>query len=257
VDVISEYAFPKGYCLLDKPEFDSENYKAWMALSRMGPPLKQFGWLYPMLSAIPPWVTKYTSPETYLVVRELDHLYQEALTMERRRGNYEIKELVNRPSMLEAFMDSDLPESQKTAKRIASKAQTAIGAGTLTSSRTLKNATYHILDNSPILERLMRDLEEAIPDSDNPSNFQQLEQIPYLVAIFYESLRNVHAVSQRLQRIFPDYSLQYKEWVIPPGTPVSMTSVHVHNNPDIFPETYKLRPERWLPLHTEGQRLQK
>jgi cytochrome P450 len=36
-----------------------------------------------------------------------------------------------------------------------------------------------------------------------------------------------------------------------------MTSLHVHNNPDIFPNPYEFRPERWLPLQTEGQRLLK
>jgi cytochrome P450 len=48
-----------------------------------------------------------------------------------------------------------------------------------------------------------------------------------------------------------------RDWVIPPGTPVGMTSVHVHNNPETFPDPYAFKPERWLLLQTEGQRLQK
>ena len=45
IDIISEYSFPEGYNLLDKPEFDSEHYKAWMGLSKMCHVLKQFGWV--------------------------------------------------------------------------------------------------------------------------------------------------------------------------------------------------------------------
>ena len=39
-DVISEYSFPQGYDLLDKPDFDSEHYDAWMALSKVSHVLK-------------------------------------------------------------------------------------------------------------------------------------------------------------------------------------------------------------------------
>jgi cytochrome P450 len=257
VDVISEYSFPIGYRLLDRPEFDSKNYQAWMALSKISHTLKQFGWLYPLLSSMPLWVTKFTSPETYLILSQTELLYQQTLAIQAQKGRSEYKELTARSSMLAAFLDSDLPEPEKTAHRIAGEAQIAIGAGTLTSSHALKHATYHLLANPPILERLMGDLQKAIPDPESPPNLRELEQIPYLVAILYETLRIFHGVSHRLQRIFPDHSIQYNEWVIPAGTPVGMTSVHTHNDPNIFPEPYTFKPERWLPLPTEGQRLQK
>ena len=256
-DIISEYAFPRGYTYLDQPAFDSKHYEAWMALSKISHTLKQFGWLYPMLEAMPLWVTKYTSPETYLILQLANRLHQQTLDIEKSRGKTEYKELTARPSMIESFLDSNLPESEKSATRIAGEASIAIGAGTLTSSHALKHATYHILANPKIHERLMIDLEKAIPDPNNPPNLRELENIPYLVAILYEALRNFHGVSHRLQRICPDQPIKYKEWNIPPGTPVSMTSVHIHNDPNIFPDPYTFRPERWLPLQTEGQRLQK
>ena len=36
-----------------------------------------------------------------------------------------------------------------------------------------------------------------------------------------------------------------------------MTSVHMHDNPGIFPVPRTFRPEHWLPLETEGARVQK
>ena len=80
----------------------------------------------------------------------------------------------------------------------------AVQAGTLTSSHALKFATYHILANASIFER-------EIPDPQDPPSLRELEQIDYLMAILYETLRLFYGVSQRLQRVFPDRCLQYKE----------------------------------------------
>ena len=162
-----------------------------------------------------------------------------------------------RPSMIEAFLDSTLPEAEKAPERIKGEMLDAIQAGTITSSHALKLATYHILANTAIHERIMTILEREIPDPRDPPNLRELEQMDYLMAILYETLRLFHGVSQRLQRIFPDRCLQYKEWTIPPGTPMLMTSVHIHGNPTIFPGPYEFRPDRWLPLNTNGVRLQK
>lgn len=159
--------------------------------------------------------------------------------------------------MLEAFLDSDLPPSEKDPLRIRGEAITAMGAGTLTSTHSLKCTTYHILANPSILHRLMHDLESAIPDPASLPSLRELEHIPYLVAIMYESLRIFPGASHRLQRVFPNDAVRYKEWIIPPGTPIGMTSVHIHENEDIFPEPQVFKPERWLPLNTEGQRLMK
>ncbi len=84
------------------------------------------------------------------------------------------------------------------------------------------------------------------------TNLRQLEQMPYLMVVMYESLRIFYGNSRRLQRIFPDRVLQYKDVVIPPGTPVSMSTIHVHDNERIFPKPYKFDVSRWqganLPL---------
>ena len=36
-----------------------------------------------------------------------------------------------------------------------------------------------------------------------------------------------------------------------------MASVHIHNNAGIFPDPPLFKPERWLPLETEGRQLQR
>ena len=254
-DVISEYSFPKGYRNLEQHYFHERVYNSLIAMSKSGHLFKQCSWLLPLLSMMPLSITRYVSPTIYLVLRKQDGLFEQAKEIVEGRRDMSCKENTARPSMMHAFLDSDLPSSEKTVEHIKREAQSAIAAGTLTGTHSLVAATFHILASPPILEQLMAELQQATAENSTDLDMYRLEQLPYLMAIWYETLRVTYGVSHRLQRIFPHHSLQYKDWVIPAGTPVGMTSVHIHDNEDIFPEHRVFRPERWLPLQTEGQRL--
>ena len=279
-DIISEYSFPEGYDLLGRKvvDFDGENYDAWMALSRISHALKQFPWLFPLLDSMPQWITRITSPDFYVVLKEQNYLLDQAhlLAAQRQKAN-DYKEMTLRPSFLRHLFDSDLlPEAEKHPVRVKGEAQIAMGAGTLTTVHALKAATYHILSNPSIHARLMAELTQGFPNISSPPDLRQLESMHYLMAIMYETLRIFYGVTHRLSRIFPDRPLTYSPSAlataptspgsskspaatvtIPPGNPVSMTSVFTHDHPSIFPDPHTFNPDRWLPLDTNGQRLQK
>lgn len=63
-DVISQYAFAQSYGLLDGPDFSPHWHQAMMDVSRNGHLLKQFGFLMPLMKAMPIWLVKLTSPGT-------------------------------------------------------------------------------------------------------------------------------------------------------------------------------------------------
>lgn len=126
------------------------------------------------------------------------------------------------------------------------EAQSLVGAGTLTSTHMLSMTTYHVLINPPILGILMAELEEAIPNAATPCPLQNLEQLPYLGAVINEGLRISYWSIHRLQRVHPDNALIYKGWTIPPGTLVGMGSLHLHNDPAIFPEPRRFDPSRCM-----------
>lgn len=65
-------------------------------------------------------------------------------------------------------------------------------------------------------------------------------------AVIQEGLRLGHGVSTRLQRVSPTQPIRVGAWTIPPGTPVGMTSILVHRNPQLFFQPHAFIPERWI-----------
>lgn len=78
------------------------------------------------------------------------------------------------------------------------------------------------------LKKPTAELRQAIPNPAVATPLRELEQLPYLSAVISESLRRDHGVSHRLQHMALDRALQFNDWTIPSGTPVSMTSVLMH-----------------------------
>ncbi|KAB2571853.1 Cytodhrome monooxygenase aflU [Lasiodiplodia theobromae] len=153
-------------------------------------------------------------------------------------------------------MDSSLPESEKTLQRLMDEVQTIIAAGALTTAHFLAVTSYHILANPPILQRLRQELEPVMPNPTRIPPLHQLEQLPFLKAVINEGYRLSYGVTARLTRVYPDAPLLYKDQVIPAGTPVSMTSVLIHQNETLFPDPMEFRPDRWLEPGA-AQRLEK
>ena len=144
------------------------------------------------------------------------------------------------------LINSDLPSEEKTLPRLVDEGQTMIAAGQETSSFFLKTTTYHILANPEIHSKLKAELRQAIPDPASIPPLAQLEQLPYLHAIIQEGHRLSYGVVGRLQRISPDKPLQYQDWTIPAGTPVSMTALLQHMDPSKFSNPTTFSPDRWL-----------
>ena len=78
------------------------------------------------------------------------------------------------------------------------------------------------------------------------ASWTELEQLPYLSACLAEGNRLSFGVTARVCRIAPDEALQYKNYTIPPGTPISMTSLCAHTDERIFPDPWAFNPDRWL-----------
>ena len=103
-------------------------------------------------------------------------------------------------------------------------------------------AHFHLLNNPSSMSKLRADLS-TVPET---ASWTQLEQLPYLSGVIAEGNRLSFGVTARVCRIAPDETLNYKGHLLPPGTPVSTTTLAVHTDENIFPDPWAFKPERWM-----------
>lgn len=149
--------------------------------------------------------------------------------------------------------DPALPPSEKKLLRLEQEGALLVLAGAESPAKTLNIIFYHLLANLSILSKLRSELDTIIA----PDSWAQLDQLPYLSAIIEEGNRLSFGVTARTARISHE-SLKYtpsihvssphndKSFSIPPGTPVSVTTLSAHTAETIFPDPFKFDPERWL-----------
>ncbi|KAK6850707.1 cytochrome P450 [Apiospora arundinis] len=127
-------------------------------------------------------------------------------------------------SLFRSIAYGDMSSSEKSVDRLAQEAQVLLGAGTANTFRILSFASYHILSQPELRERLEAELR--VPMSEWPRlvpTWTDLEKLPLLQAIIKESLRLNYGASHRLLRVSPVVPIQYKDFIIPPGVRASIS----------------------------------
>ncbi|KAK7699939.1 hypothetical protein SLS57_012277 [Botryosphaeria dothidea] len=253
-DIITEYSFAKSAGMMLKPDFCPEWVELAINISEFSLLNKQFPFVLPMLMKTPDWLAKKIDPNTAAQI-EFQKSIEESLlpVMEGKIAGNEAN--TKQPTIFHELLRSNLPDSEKELQRLVDEGQTVVAAGSLTTAHFLAVTSYHILANPPVLRKLQQELRPVMP---NPTEFpplRQLEQLPYLKAVVNEGFRISYGVTARLTRVLPDSPLVYKDWYIPAGTPIGMTSIIIHENERLFPNPKKFQPERWL--EPGAQRLEK
>ena len=101
--------------------------------------------------------------------------------------------------------------------------------------------------------KLRSELQTLAPDAP----LTALQQLPYLAAVCHEANRLSFGLTGRNARIAPDETLQYGPYILPPGTPMSMTTLCIHTDETVFPDPWTFNPDRWLgPAGKERQKYQ-
>lgn len=186
------------------------------------------------------------------------------------KGKNENDKSIQANTVFEDLLNSKLPPQELSHTRLLHEAQSVIGAGFETTTLALTNLFYHILANPDVYERLKEELRRAIPNPDVIPSWSELQALPYLSACVEEGtakslphrscvnnrifannglcpgLRLSYGVAQRSPRVSHDHAFEYEGWLIPPRTPVSQDSFHMHHHEEIFPNSDTYKPERWL-----------
>ncbi|KAK2062729.1 cytochrome P450 monooxygenase-like protein [Colletotrichum caudatum] len=241
-DIMSQYAFgePMGFIAQEgwEPNF-ATRVKSFFKSAYM----MRHNALGRKLAQVTPMMADYLGEDIKSVMRQMNVVIPSYIKAA-------LDNLENGRVFVELVQSKSLPEEEKSMYRLSGEGFNFLLAGTETTAATL-TVTY---------ARLMRDLRDL-----NPSNLKwtQLEHKPYLWAVVHESLRMMPGVSHRSARIAREEELVYKtrdgkkEWVIPRGTPVGMTSMINHWDRGLFPNPDEFIPERWLIDGLPNYKLQK
>jgi cytochrome P450 len=152
------------------------------------------------------------------------------------------------PSLFTALLESDLPPSELSTKRLQHEAISVIGAGIETTMYTLSTCSYHLLANPLTLAKLCTELDAAIPDPNHIPHLDALMQLPYLTNVVNEALRFGYGTPQRIPRLSPTpivYHTPELDYQLPVGTIVSMDNYTASHDPRIFSDPFAFVPERW------------
>lgn len=138
-----------------------------------------------------------------------------ALIARTLRGE-DLKSNDAKKTIFQEILDSKLPSSDKSHRRLAEEAQVILGGGVETTAFSLAVATFHIINTPHIYQRLHTDLVAAFPNK-NDLELSVLEKMPYLKAVVMEAIRLSYGLSARNPRTHKT-PLHYKDWVIPANT---------------------------------------
>lgn len=151
------------------------------------------------------------------------------------------------------WADPSIPDALKAPARLQHEGTMLVLAGTESTAKTLGICTFHLLDQPILLARLRAELEtcQAWPSA----NISSLLSLPFLNAVIAEGIRLGFGLTGRNARVATTENLAYASYVIPRGTPLSMTTLCVHTDPSVFPDPWRFDPDRWLgPTGKERQK---
>ncbi|KAI9716588.1 MAG: hypothetical protein M1828_007621 [Chrysothrix sp. TS-e1954] len=245
-DIICQYAFAVPYGYLDEPEFAPKWHKAVMEASEANHFFKQFPWIETIMRNLPRRLVETMAPNLSSLFLINDMVHEKVVQVQADLAEGKQIQSQNRTIFHDLLANNTLPPEEKKVSRLEVEGMALVAAGAMTVAHTLSVISYHILNNTKVATTLRRELMTALPKMSSPPAWNQLEQLPYLTAVIQEGLRWAHGVSHRLQRISPDVDLQYKDYTIPRGTPVGMTSVLQHAHPDAYAHGELFDPQRWL-----------
>ncbi|UZP34352.1 hypothetical protein NXS19_002168 [Fusarium pseudograminearum] len=234
-----------------RDDFSSEWFEMLRNVSLSVPLMGMIPWLVHVLKFIPESVIMWLAPsaahfQTFRVQagRQIEQAKHEKVENDRKG----IATVGGKPTLFRFLVhESGLAPEDLSTERLQKEAMVLLGGGTTTTARTATMTCFWMLSMPKKGQRLRDELKDIMAEypKKKPS-LTELEKLPYLGAVIQESLRMAYGSMRRLPRTSPDVALQFKDWVIPPGTPVGMNAYYLHTDPNAFPEPFEYKPERWL-----------
>ncbi|KAI0181453.1 putative cytochrome P450 [Hypoxylon sp. FL1284] len=136
-------------------------------------------------------------------------------------------------------------------EKLSSNAFILVLAGSETTATTLSGATYLLLTNPEILEKLKQEVRSAFSSVDD-ININSVNKLTYMLAILNEALRLYPPVTSGLVRIVPPGGEQVAGQFVPGGTFVEVQQWSMNHSKDNWKDPWTFNPERFLTTPEEA-----
>ncbi|KAJ5758602.1 cytochrome P450 [Penicillium odoratum] len=219
------------------------------SLTSMTSIARQCSWLSSFSMKLPSFLLSL-NPHIERIVNMRRALETQAISEIKAHSSPDAKEQASpatgRRHLFGAILNNpNMPPEEQHFTRIAQEGALVVGAGGETSARILTTASFFLAADKQIMSKLQAELQSAIPDQNSTPSLKELESLPYLTAVIKESLRFQGILTSR-SPLISDKPLHHGKWLIPAGTPVSMTFRHLLRDPTVFPNPESFQPDRWL-----------
>ncbi|KAE8444705.1 hypothetical protein EG329_014363 [Mollisiaceae sp. DMI_Dod_QoI] len=258
-DVVMEYSFAENYNLVENPGFIAPLNKVLEVYLRSVHVASYFPIIVQLqVNILPKWFVTWLDPQSDTILTWQNDIERQIDSV--MSGTNQKNQDVSHATIFHEILQSHRPAQEKSKQRLFDEAQTIVSAGVETTAWTMSVTMFYLLNNKEIMDKLTKELEEAWTDPSTPLDLATLEALPYLTAVIQEGLRLAYGGAQRLPRISPDKDIPYtnpsgsKTYLLPRGTPISMSSLIMHHNETVFPQSHTFAPERWLPSPPEHLR---
>ncbi|GAA5879225.1 hypothetical protein JCM8547_003937 [Rhodosporidiobolus lusitaniae] len=164
-----------------------------------------------------------------------------------------------REDVLSKLLKSKGPDgSPLTAEQIMVQANSILGAGSDTTSITMRALLSYIIGSPVVYKKVMDELESAIDGGTAaiPLSYADGKKLDYFQACVKETLRLHPAVGWLLPRIVPKGGVVLAGYHLPAGTEIGMSPYVYHRRSEAFgPDAAVFRPERWLDADEEERKV--
>ncbi|UZJ55673.1 hypothetical protein CBS101457_004993 [Exobasidium rhododendri] len=153
-----------------------------------------------------------------------------------------------------AVKDSETGKRQ-TFEQLCTSATQIIGAGSDTTSISMRAIIYYTLTTPGVYGKLMAELTEAhaADKLHFPTSYKEGVQLEYFQAIVKEALRCYPAVPWIMARVCPEEGAVLGGHAFPAGTCVGMSAYCFHRRA-YGPDSTVFRPERWIEADIEQRK---
>jgi len=155
----------------------------------------------------------------------------------------------NRKDLFYYLSGEELPETERPSHaQVAQDGQSAIIAGSDTTSSVLTAALYYLLSNPVLYEHLQAEVDAAFPSGEEPLDVTKLGQMKWLNGCINEALRLQPPVPSGSQRSVGNGkgTKVLGSLIIPEETQLVLHTYSIHRDPRSFHSPEVFLPERWF-----------